>query len=102
MQSKRLVEDEKRINVQLLEKKQELERVLGRKDKINKNLCEEQTIKIFMVDAIQATMDKKLKSFNRMKELEKERDEYELKVKETKQIYYKLICHSKENQKKFR
>ena len=37
-----------------------------------------------MVDAIEATMDKKLKSFNRMKELEKERDEYELKVKETK------------------
>ena len=85
----------------MLAKKEELERVLQKKNKLKKLLEEEQTTYIFMNDSIDASMDKKIKSLNRQQELKKENAEYNIKVKETKELYYNLIYHSKENQNSF-
>lgn len=48
-----------------------------------------------MSDSVETTMDQKIRKKNKIKELEKEIDEYHLKVRETIEDYRKL--HDKNN-----
>lgn len=58
-----------------------MEKVQSRKNKLRKNMEEEMILKIFSEDSYDASMGKKMKRFNRLKEISKEQGEYDLKVK---------------------
>ena len=58
-----------------------MEKVQLRKNKLRKNMEEELILKIFSEDSCEATMGRKIKRFNKLKEITKEQGEYDLKVK---------------------
>lgn len=45
---------------------------------------------IFLQDSVDSTIDQKMRKKNRIKELEKELEEFELKIKETMEDYTRL------------
>ena len=56
-------------------------------------------MKIFMEDSIESTMEKKIRKFTKVKEIEKEVDEYTLKVRDSYDMYRELEMKSANNLK---
>lgn len=54
-------------------------------------------LQIFLLDSVETTMDQKIRKKNKIKEIEKEAEEFELKVKETIEDYRKMYERNKES-----
>ena len=74
-----------------------MEKVLSKREKLKKQKEEEEMLQIFLLDSVETTMDQKIRKKNKIKEIEKEAEEYELKVKETIDDYRKMYERNKES-----
>ena len=63
-------------------KKEQIDKIVQRKDKLRRQKEEEEMVQIFISDSFDATMDQKIRKKGKIKELEKEIQLYDLKVKE--------------------
>ena len=66
-----MLESERNFHKDIMVKKEAMEKVQGKKVKLRKNMEEEMMLHIFSEDSCDISMGKKVKRFNRLKEISK-------------------------------
>jgi hypothetical protein len=65
--------------------------VLAKKEKLKRMKEEEEMCQIFMSDSIDFTLDQKIRKKGKAKELEKEMQEYDIKIREVTDEYKAML-----------
>jgi hypothetical protein len=97
LDSKRLLDEEKQQQREIASRREQLEKVLGKREKLRRQKEEEEMLQIFLLDSVDTTIDQKMRKKNRIKEIEKEVEEFEIKVKETVDDYSRLYEKNRES-----
>lgn len=100
--SKKLVEEEKQQQKEIASKKEQIEKIIQKKDKLRHQKEEEEMVQIFISDSFETTLDQKIRKKGKIKDLENEIQEYEIKVNEVIEEYRSLTEKEKELLKKLR
>ena len=88
--SKKCIEEQRIRQKDILNKKEQIEKIAQKKNKKKRMKEEEEMCQIFMSDSVDFTLDQKIRKKNKEKQLEKEVQEFQHKKKELIDEY-KLI-----------
>lgn len=68
-ESKKLLEEEKSLQREMGSRRDQLEKVLGKREKMRRQKEEEEMLQILLLDSVEATIDQKMRKKNRIKEI---------------------------------
>lgn len=69
--SKKLLEEEKQLQKEIMSKREQIEKIIQKKEKLRHQKEEEEMVQIFMSDSFESTLDQKIRKKGKIKEIEK-------------------------------